>query len=125
MAYAPPPGVINAARATIAGLVALTLLELLWELVLAPLPTTSRWLAIKALPLAFLILPVARGHRKARQWLLLLTPLYFAEGVVRAASEGGRHGLVAGTAAVIAALTFTAGFFWFRRERAEALARKT
>ena len=121
MASAPPPGVIIAARATVAGLVALTLLELLWELLLAPLPTTSRWLAFKALPLAFLITPVARGHRKARQWLLLLTPLYFAEGVVRAGSEGGRHSLVAATAAVIAALTFTAGFLWFRRERAAAL----
>ena len=122
MPSAPPPGVSNVARATIAGLVALTLLELLWELLLAPLPTGSRWLAFKALPLACLIPAVARGHRKARQWLLLLTPLYFAEAFVRAASEGGRHGLVAGTAALIAAITFGAGFLWFRRERSAARA---
>jgi uncharacterized membrane protein len=53
----------------------------------------------------------------------LLTPLYFAEGVVRAGSEGGRHALVAGTAALIAAATFAAAFLWFRRERAAALPR--
>ena len=122
MPFAPPPGVANAARVTIAGLVALALLELLWELLLAPLPTGSRWLAFKALPLVCLIPAVASGHRKARQWLLLLTPLYFAEAFVRAASEGGRHSLVAGTAALIAAITFCAGFLWFRRERAAARA---
>jgi uncharacterized membrane protein len=114
---AHPPGVANAARATIAGLFGLTLLELLWELVLAPLPGSGRWLAFKALPLALLLPGVTHGVRRPRQWLMLVLPLYFAEALVRAATEGGRHGVVAGTAAIVAAMTFGAGLAWFARER--------
>ena len=105
------------ARVTVAALVALTLLELLWEAVLAPLPG-ARWLAVKALPLAILIPGVARGDRKPRQWLALLVPFYFAEGLVRALSETGRHGVVATLATGLAMLTFLALLAWFRAESA-------
>lgn len=101
------------------GSVALTLLELLWELVLAPLPG-GRWLAVKALPLALLLPGLARGKRKAQQWLALLTPWYFAEALVRALTEPGRHGLVAGMAATVALLTFAAVLQSFRAERRAA-----
>ena len=77
-------------RLTVAALAALTLLEVLWSVVLAPLPG-AQWLAIKALPLAVLFPGVARGARKPRQWLALLTPFYFAEALVRAITEPGRH----------------------------------
>ncbi|MEJ7669448.1 MAG: DUF2069 domain-containing protein [Casimicrobiaceae bacterium] len=109
-------GVAAAKRWTFSGLIALMLLELLWELVLAPLPG-GRWLAVKALPLAFILPSLARGKRKARQWLALLTPWYFAEALVRALTEPGRHALVAGMAAIIAALTFAAVLQSFRAEK--------
>lgn len=112
----PTIKVALAARATIASLFALTLLELLWELVLAPLPG-ARWLALKALPLAVLLPGVARGERRARQWLALLAPWYMAEGIVRAYSEAGRHALVAGMAAMLALLTFVSVLAWLRAER--------
>lgn len=108
----PPP----AARVAIAGLVALALLEAMWELVLAPLPG-GRWLAVKALPLAALVPGVARGARRSRQWCALVVPFYFAEALVRALTETGRHALVAGTAAVLAAAVFVAVLAWFRGER--------
>lgn len=98
------------------GSIALTLLELLWELVLAPIPG-GRWLAVKALPLALLLPGLARGDRRARQWLALLTPWYFAEALVRALTEPGRHALVAGMAAIVAALTFAAVLQTFHAER--------
>ncbi|MFO1324212.1 MAG: DUF2069 domain-containing protein [Burkholderiales bacterium] len=106
-----------AARVTVAGLVALTLLELLWELLLAPMPGGGRWLALKALPLALLVPGVARGRRRSRQWLSLLLPLYLGEAIGRAATESGRHALVATLAAGIAAVTFAALLAWFRGER--------
>ena len=110
---------MGAARATIAGLAGLALLELLWETVLAPQPG-SMWLAVKVVPLAILFPGVARGERRPRQWLSLLAPLYFAEALTRALSETGRHAVVAAMAAAIAAATFVAVLAWFRAERAAA-----
>ncbi len=110
------PTVRVTARITVAALVALTLLEVLWEAVLAPMPG-ARWLAVKALPLAILLPGVARGARKPRQWLALLVPFYFAEALVRALTESGRHAVVAALAATLAAITFFALLAWFRAEK--------
>jgi hypothetical protein len=65
-----------APRLAVAGTLALVLLELLWELALAPIAPHGSWLALKALPLAALAPGVARGQRRARQWLALLLPFY-------------------------------------------------
>ncbi|MEO8485618.1 MAG: DUF2069 domain-containing protein [Betaproteobacteria bacterium] len=110
------------ARATIAGLVALLALAVLWETVLAPVRAQGGWLAFKALPLALLAPGVMRGDVKARQWLVLLLPFYAAEGIVRAWSESGRHALVAATAALLAIATFASALAWFRARRPHARA---
>ena len=103
-------------RAVVATLVALALLEILWELWLAPLRLGGSWLALKGLPLLALVPGVAGGRLRARQWMLLLLPLYLAEGVVRAFSEGGRQALCAGVAAVLSLAALTAGLGWFRAQ---------
>lgn len=113
----PAPSVAASARLAVAGTLALALLELLWEIVLAPLTPHAYWLAVKALPLALLLPGVARGARKPRQWLALLLPFYAAEGLVRAAAEPGRHAVVAAAACLIAAVAFIALLVWFRAER--------
>jgi len=113
----PNPAVPAAARWTLMGLAGLILLELLWQTVLAPQPGGA-WLALKAVPLAVLFPGAARGRRRSRQWLSLLLPLYFAEALTRAASESGRHALVAAMAAALAAATFVVLLAWFRAERA-------
>jgi uncharacterized membrane protein len=105
------------ARLAVSGTLALVLLELLWELALAPLAPNGSWLALKALPPACLLPGVARGARRARQWLALLLPFYAAEGLVRGFAETGRHALVAGTAGAVATVTFVALLAWFRSER--------
>ncbi len=104
------------ARITVAALVALTLLEVLWEAVLAPIPG-ARWLAVKALPLAILVPGVARGARRPRQWLALLVPFYVAEALVRALTESGRHAVVAALAVTLGGVTFLALLAWFRAEK--------
>ena len=98
-------------------LVALIVLCLAWELWLAPLRPGGSWLALKALPLALLWPGLARGERRARQWLTLLLPLYLAEAIMRAASESGRHAAVACMAAALAAVAITALLAGFRRQR--------
>jgi uncharacterized membrane protein len=103
-----------ASRIAIAALLALAALEVLWSVVLAPLPY-ARWLWVKAIPLALLAPGVMRGARKPRQWLSLLTPLYFAEALVRALTEPGRHAIVAAMAAALSLTLFVAVVAWLRR----------
>jgi len=103
-----------APRLTVASLLALAALEVLWSVALAPLPQ-ARWLWVKAIPLAILVPGVMRGARKPRQWLALLCPLYFAEAIVRAMTEPGRHGIVAAMAAALSVVLFVAVVAWLRR----------
>ena len=95
---------------------ALALLELLWEMLLAPLGPHGSWLALKALPLAVLAPGLMRGARRPRQWLALLLPLYMADALARAISESGRHAFVAGAAFAVASAAFIALLGWFRAE---------
>jgi uncharacterized membrane protein len=113
----PPPGTGTARwhRWAVACVAALCLLEMLWELRLAPLRPGGSWLALKAVPLALLWWPMARGSRKARQAASLVLPLYAAEGIVRAVTEGGRHALVASMATALALAAFAAVLLSFRR----------
>ena len=97
--------------------VALTVLLVLWETVLGPLRPGGSWLALKALPLALLLPGLASGRIRARQWASLLLPFYCAEGLVRALTEPGRHGVVAAGASLLAAATFVVLLRSFRRAR--------
>lgn len=112
-----PEGDLRWRRATAAALLALALLELLWEMWLAPLKPGGSWLALKTLPLLALTPGVAQGRIRARQWTLLLLPWYVAEGVVRAFSDSGRQALCAGTATALALAALAAGLGWFRTQR--------
>ncbi|MGH8850794.1 MAG: DUF2069 domain-containing protein [Casimicrobiaceae bacterium] len=103
-------------RAATASLVALALLEILWELWLAPLRPGGSWLALKGLPLLALTSGVAQGRVRARQWALLLLPWYGAEGAVRAISESGRQALCASTALALSLAALAAGLGWFRAQ---------
>jgi uncharacterized membrane protein len=112
----PAPSIAARARVAVMSTLALTLLELLWELALAPLTPHGSWLAIKALPLAVLLPGLGRGSSKPRQWLALLLPFYAAEGLVRAFAESGRHAVVAATACTLAVVAFVSLLLWFRAE---------
>lgn len=95
-------------RWAVIGVGLLVLLELMWELWLAPIRPGGSWLALKALPLALLWPSLARGAHRAGQWLALLLPFYATEGIVRAWSEPGRYRVVAATVTVVAILAFVA-----------------
>ncbi|MEP6941818.1 MAG: DUF2069 domain-containing protein [Betaproteobacteria bacterium] len=104
----------RARRVFTAALAALLLLQILWEIVLAPIRPGAFWLALKALPLALLWPAVSRRQRRASQWALLLLPWYVAEGVVRVWSEQGRTALCAATSAALALIALVAGLCWLR-----------
>jgi len=77
----------------IASLLALILLCLLWESLLAPLRPGGSWMVLKALPLLLPLFGILRGRIMAYKWTLLLALFYVAEGAVRAWSDGApsRH----------------------------------
>ena len=91
---------------------------LLWEIVVAPLRPGGSLLALKAIPLALCVPALMRDSRRARQWLALLLPWYFAEALVRALTGQGRAMLAAIVAAVLLATAFLALLATFRIERA-------
>jgi uncharacterized membrane protein len=71
----------------VGSLLALIALGLAWELWLAP--TGNRTLALKVLPLVLPLAGLLRNRMYTYRWVSLLVWLYFAEGVVRAASDRG------------------------------------
>ncbi|MEO8536018.1 MAG: DUF2069 domain-containing protein [Betaproteobacteria bacterium] len=105
-----------ASRVAIAAVVALIALQLMWELVLAPIGGRGSWLALKALPLVALLPGTLRGTRRPRQWLTLLLPFYIAESLVRAIVEHGRNSAVAAVASAAGVAAFVALLVWLRRE---------
>jgi uncharacterized membrane protein len=96
-------------RFTVAGVAAVILFGMLWETWLAPLRPGGSWLALKVLPLCLLWPGLAQGKFRAFQWLLLVLPWYFAEGVVRGFSETGRHAACAYIAAFLSLAAVGAG----------------
>lgn len=72
-----------AAQVAASAWLALLLLAVLWELLLAPLRPGGSWLVLKALPLLLPLRRVLRADVQAMQWALPLVLLYVAEGSVR------------------------------------------
>jgi uncharacterized membrane protein len=108
----PPaaPGVDPAVQLTralaVGSLLAMIVLGLAWELWLAP--TGNRTLALKVLPLAIPIAGLLKHRMYTYRWVSLLVWLYFAEGVVRAASDSGPSAWLAALQVLLCLLLFTA-----------------
>lgn len=62
---------------------ALIVLCLAWELVLAPVRPGGSWLALKALPLCVPLAGLLKNRMYTYRWVSLVVWLYFIEGVVR------------------------------------------
>ena len=90
---------------------------ILWETLVAPLRPGGSLLALKCLPLVLCVPGLLRGARRARQWLSLLLPWYFAEALVRAMTSGGRARAAAVLGTLLAAVAFAAVVASLRIER--------
>lgn len=100
-----------------ASLIVLIFLCLAWELRLAPLRPGGSWLVLKTLPLLAPLLGVLRGRVYTHQWASMLILAYFAEGVVRAASETGVAAALAALEIALALLFFAAAIGYVRSAR--------
>ena len=82
--YPPADHGVAATRWVATGsLLALIVLCLAWELVLAPVRPGGTWLAIKALPLCIPLAGILKNRMYTYRWVTLVIWLYFIEGVVR------------------------------------------
>lgn len=68
-------------------LLALILLCILWEMLLAPLRPGGSWMVLKALPLLLPLRGVLKRDNYTMQWSSMLIWIYFTEGIVRATSD--------------------------------------
>jgi uncharacterized membrane protein len=101
-----------------ASLLALIFLCLAWELWLAPLRPGGSWLALKAIPLLLPLRGILRGRRYTCQWASMLILAYFAEGAVRAFSDGGRSVALAMAEIALTLVFFVSAILYARLTRA-------
>ena len=99
-------------------LVALVLLCLAWELVLAPVKPGGSWLVLKVVPLMAALFGILRGKRYTYQWSTMMIVFYAAEGVTRAYTDGGLSARLAAIEAVLAFAYFGAAVSFVRATRA-------
>ena len=100
-----------------ATLYALLLLCLAWEVWLAPLRPGGSWLALKILPLLWIVPGITRGRSYTYRASTMLILAYFTEGVVRAWSDGGLSANLAAAEIVLSLVFFGAAIAWVRASR--------
>ena len=106
-----------AAFAAAAGLIALILLCVAWELFLAPVRPGGSWLVLKAAPLLVALFGILRGRRYTFQWTTLIIWFYLAEGVVRAWTDTGLSARLAVAEIALALGYFVAAVSFLRSTR--------
>ncbi len=100
-------------------LIALILLCLAWEAVLAPLRPGGSLLVLKATPLLLPLFGILRGKRYTYQWSSMFILLYFTEGVVRAWSDVGLSTQLALLEILLTLLFFVCAIFYARLTRSK------
>jgi uncharacterized membrane protein len=97
--------------------IALILLGLAWELVLAPLRPGGSWLVLKVLPLLLPLRGLLQGRRYTFQWSCLLVWACMVEGAMRAVSDPGPSARLAVLELALGAAFFVAAVLFLRGSR--------
>lgn len=105
-------------------LIALIVLCIAWEWVLAPLQPGGTLLVLKVLPLLFPLPGVLRANNYTLQWSSMLILLYFAEGVVRAMTDGGLSAVLGGIEILLSTIFFFSALVFLRPLKQEAKKRR-
>ncbi len=101
-------------------LIALILLCVAWESVLAPFKPNGSLLILKALPLLIPLFGILKGHRYTYQWASMFVLLYFTEGVVRAWSDTGASAKLALLEVALTLLFFSCAIYYAKLTRNNA-----
>jgi uncharacterized membrane protein len=98
-------------------LIALIILCLAWEAILAPLKPGGSLLILKAVPLLFPLFGILKGRRYTYQWASMFILLYFTEGTVRAWSDTGLSAKLALTEVVLSLIFFICAIYYAKLTR--------
>ena len=100
-----------------ASLIALILLCLVWEAVLAPLKPNGSLLILKTLPLLIPLFGILKGKRYTYQWASMFILLYFTEGCVRAWADTGLSAKLAMIEVALTLLFFMCTIYYAKLTR--------
>ena len=100
-----------------ASLIALILLCLAWESVLAPLKSNGSLLILKTLPLLIPLFGILKGKRYTYQWASMFILLYFTEGCVRAWADTGLSAKLAMIEVALTLLFFMCTIYYAKLTR--------
>ncbi|MSP86294.1 MAG: DUF2069 domain-containing protein [Methylotenera sp.] len=98
-------------------LIALILLCLAWESVLAPFKPNGSLLILKTLPLLLPLFGILHGKRYTYQWASLFILFYFMEGAVRAWSDVGLSARLALIEVGLTVVFFGCAIFYAQQTR--------
>lgn len=105
-------------------LLALIVLCIAWEWVLAPLRPGGTLMVLKVLPLLFPLPGVLKAKNYTLQWSSMLILLYFAEGVVRAMTDTGLSAILGGIEIILSTVFFASALAFLRPFKQEAKKRR-
>lgn len=92
---------------TVASVLLMVLLTMLWELWLSPLYPGGSWLAAKALIMLLPLRGLLHGKRYTFQWYTMFVLLWLLEGIMRAYAEQGVGRYLALIQVVLVVLSYT------------------
>ncbi len=98
---------------SVGSLLALIVLCIAWEMLLAPLRPGGSWMVLKVLPLLLPLRGVIKRDVYTMQWSSMLILLYFTEGIVRGFSDMNRLSAMLGwvETALVCAFFFCTVFY--------------
>jgi uncharacterized membrane protein len=100
-------------------LIALILLCLAWETILAPFKPGGSLLTLKTLPLLIPLFGILHGKRYTYKWASMFILLYFTEGVVRAWSDVGLSAKLALIEILLSVIFFGCAIYYAKFTRTE------
>ena len=101
-------------------LIALIILSLAWEGVLAPIKPEGSKLVLKAIPLLLPLFGILNGRRYTYQWARMVILIYFTEGAVRAWADQGISAKLALIEVLLTVIFFACTIFYAKLTRASA-----
>ena len=110
----------------VASLIALIVMCVAWETVLAPLRPNGSWLVLKVIPLLLPLRGILKRDIYTLQWSSMLILIYLAEGSVRAYTDSGLSAGLAYAEIALVCIFFLCSLLYLRpyKKAAKTLARQ-